>query len=132
VTEILSHRNQKQTSMKNISHLFTITFCVISAHLFAQDKQDQIIATWQTREAHVEIYKVDERFIGNPINSEGERNQQIELLNLEYENGKWIGKIYSKGRDRTWDVVCEIKGDKLLLAVDAGRMSRDLEWTRVN
>ena len=118
--------------MKNISHLFTITFCVISAHLFAQDKQDEIIAIWETREAKVEIYKAEERFIGNPINSEGKRNQQIELLNLEYENGKWVGKIYSKRRDRMWDVVCVIKGDKLLLAVDAGRMSRDLEWTRVN
>jgi hypothetical protein len=117
--------------MKNFSHLFTITFCVISAHLFAQDKQDQIIATWQTREAHVEIYKVDERFIGNPINSEGERNQQIELLNLEYENGKWVGNIFSQKRNRSLDVVCEIEGDKLLLEVSAGRISRDLEWTRV-
>ena len=118
--------------MKTYSTLFATVLCVISTHLFAQDRQDEIIAIWETREARVEIYKADERYIGNPVNPAGERNQQIEVLNLEYREGKWVGKIYSKRTDRTLDVVCKVKGDKLLLEVNAGRMSRDLEWTRVN
>jgi hypothetical protein len=117
--------------MRNIIYLFTITLCVISTHLFAQDKQNEIIAIWDTREAQVEIYKVDDRYIGNPINPEGERNSEIEILNLEYENGKWVGNIFSQKRNRSLDVVCEIEGDKLLLEVSAGRISRDLKWTRV-
>lgn len=110
---------------------FTMILSVISIQAFAQDSQDDIIAIWETPEARVEIYKADGRYIGNPINSEGQRNQQIEVLNLEYEDGKWVGKIYSKRRDRSLDVVCNVKGDRLLLEISAGRISRDLEWTRI-
>lgn len=53
--------------MKNIIHLFTVTLCVISTHLFAQKKQDETIAVWDAGERKVEIYKADERYIGNPI-----------------------------------------------------------------
>jgi uncharacterized protein (DUF2147 family) len=118
--------------MKKISTMFAIALCVISSHLFAQDKQDEIVAIWETPEAKVEIHQVKNRYIGNPINPEGEKNQEIDILNLEYKNGKWVGKIYSMKRDKTWPVVCEIKGDKLLLMINAGRVSRDLEWIKSN
>lgn len=117
--------------MKKISTMFTIALCIVSTYSFAQDRQDEIVAIWETREAKVEIHKVDDRYIGNPINPEGERNQEIEILNLEYEKGKWVGQIYSRKRNRSLDVVCEVRGDKLLLEVDAGYISRDLEWTRI-
>ncbi len=118
--------------MKIIMHLFTIIFCVVSTQLFAQNQQDEIIAIWQTEEAQVEIYKVDEKYIGNPISDEGERNTEIEVLNLEYKNGKWVGKIYSKKRGRLLDVTCQVEGNKLLLEVTARFVSADLEWTKVN
>ena len=118
--------------MKNIILLFTITLCVISTHLFAQDKQDEIIAVWDTGEKKVEIYEVDKRYIGNPINPEGERNPEIEVLNLQYKEGKWVGKIYSQRRGRLLDVECQVEGDKLLLEVNARFISADLEWARVN
>ena len=117
--------------MRIINHLFTIALCIISIHLFAQDKRDEIIAVWDAGERKVEIYKVDERYIGNPINSEGKRNPDIEVLNLQYKEGKWVGKIYSKRRGRLLDVECQVEGDKLLLEVDAGFISRELEWTRI-
>lgn len=118
--------------MKNIIHLFTVTLCVISTHLFAQDKQDEIIAVWDTGERKVEIHKVDESYIGNPINPEGERNPEIEVLNLQYREGKWVGKIYSKRRGRLLDVVCQVEGDELLLEVNGRFISADLKWFRVN
>ncbi len=117
--------------MRNIIYLFAITLCVISTHLFAQNNKDEIIATWETKEAQVEIYKVDDRYIGNPINSEGERNTEIEVLNLEYKNSKWVGKIYSKKRGRILDVSCQVEGNKLLLEVTARFVSTDLEWTKI-
>lgn len=116
--------------MRIMSHLFTISLYVISIPLFAQDKQDEIIAVWETDESKVEIYKVDERYIGNPINSEGERNDEIEVLNLQYKEGKWVGKIYSKRRGRLLDVECELEEDKLLLEVTARFVSVGLEWTK--
>lgn len=120
--------------MRNIIHLFTITLCVLSTNVFAQDKQDkqdEIVAVWDTGETKVEIYKEDNAYLGNPINSEGERNQQIEVLKLEYKEGKWVGKIYSKKRGRLLDVVCEVKGDKLLLEVSARFITGNLEWSQV-
>ncbi len=117
--------------MRKIIYLFAITLFTISAPLLAQDKQDEIIAVWDADETKVEIYKVDGRYIGNPINSEGVRNTEIEVLNLKYKNGKWVGKIYSKKRGRLLDVECQVKGDKLLLEVTARFISTDLEWPKV-
>nr|WP_308992710.1 hypothetical protein [Mariniflexile sp. KMM 9835]MDQ8212272.1 hypothetical protein [Mariniflexile sp. KMM 9835] len=103
----------------------------MSTHLFAQDKQEDIVAVWDAGEAKVEIYKKDERYIGNPINSEGNRNQQIEVLNLEYKEGKWIGKLYSRKGNRLLDVVCEVKEKKLHLEVSTRFATRILEWKQV-
>nr|WKN40296.1 hypothetical protein K4G66_16515 [Tunicatimonas sp. TK19036] len=118
--------------MKTIIHGFTMTLCVLSTHLFAQNKQDEIVAVWDTGEAKVEIYHVDDRYIGNPINAEGERNPDIEILNLEYKEGKWVGTIYARRKNKRLDVECQVEGDVLHLEVDAGLLSRELEWLQVN
>lgn len=124
--------NQNYSSMKNIHPYLALVFCLLSVQLFSQEKQDEIIAIWNTGEAEVAIYQVNEWYIGSPINSEGERNSALEILNLKYEKGKWVGKIYSRKRDKLFDVTCEVEEDKLLLEVSIGFMSRDLEWIRVN
>lgn len=117
-----------------MNYFITIAFFVLSTNLFAQDKQDQqdeIVAVWITAdETKVEIYKEGNVYLGNPINSEGERNMEIEVLNLEYKEGKWVGKIYSKKRGRLLDVECQVESDKLLLEVTARFISADLEWSR--
>jgi len=113
-----------------MKHLLIIALCTISASLFGQQKQDEIIAVWDTGEAKVEIYKIDERYIGNPINPEGKRNTEIEVLNLTYQDGKWVGKIYSKKRGRLLDVECHLEEDKLLLEVTARFVSAELEWVK--
>ncbi len=119
--------------MKNRIHLITIILFTLSTSLIAQDKQDKIVAVWHAEEnTKVEIYKVDKKYIGNPIDSEGNRKTEIEVLNLEYKEGKWLGKIYSKKRGRLLDVECEVNGDKLLLEVSARFMSVDLVWTQVS
>ena len=83
--------------MRTIIHLFTITLCFLSTNIFAQDNQDEIVAVWNTAdETKVEIYKEGNIYLGNPINPEGKRNTEIEVLKLEYKEGKWVGKIYSK------------------------------------
>lgn len=118
--------------MTKIIYSTIITLYLLSCVSFAQDKQDDIIAVWNADETKVEIYKVGENYIGNPINAEGERNTEIEILNLEYKKSKWVGKIYSKRRSKLFDVECQVKGDVLLVKVDAGFRSRTLEWSKVN
>lgn len=129
--EIVSPRNQNYIIMRNIIHLITITLFVLSNNLFAQDKQDEIVAVWDTGETKVEIYKAGNTYLGNPINSDGKRNTEIEVLNLEYKEDKWVGKIYSKKRGRLLDVECLVEGDKLLLEVNARFITADLEWSQV-
>ncbi|MBC3846297.1 hypothetical protein H8K90_07895 [Winogradskyella echinorum] len=103
----------------------------MSCHLFAQDKEDRIIAVWDTGEAKVDIYKSDKMYIGHPLNSKGERNDKIEVLNLKYKEGKWVGKIYSKKRGKLLDVKCKVEDDKLLLEVTARFISTNLQWSQV-
>ena len=110
--------------------LLAAAFCIISFQLFASEKQDAIIAVWNTGEVNVEVYKSNERYIGNPVNSEGKLVKEVEILNLEFKNGKWVGKIYSKKRDRLMNVECLVKGGKLYLTVSAGIASKELEWIR--
>ena len=118
--------------MRTIIYLLTITLCFLSTNIFAQDKQDEIVAVWNTaNETKVEIYKEGNIYLGNPIDSKGKRNTEIEVLKLEYKEGTWVGKIYSKKRGRLLDVVCEMKVDKLLLKVSARFITGDLEWSRV-
>jgi len=118
--------------MKYFTHYLVISLSIITSKGFAQDDQDQIIGFWDTGKAKVEIYESDGRYIGNPINPEGARNEQIEILNLEYKDRKWLGQIFSVERKKRMDVICEVKGETLKLEVKAGFMTRDLEWTRTN
>ena len=117
--------------MKYTQYWFMVVLCAINTPLFAQQKPDDIIAVWDTGEKKVEIYKVAESYLGNPIDAEGERNTEIEVLNLKFTEGKWVGKIYSKRRGRLLDVACQLEGDKLLLAVTGRFVELDLVWARV-
>ena len=120
--------------MRNMNHLITIVLFVLSTSLFAQDKQDQqdeIVAVWITEdETKVEIHKEGDTYLGNPISPEGERNTEIEVLNLKYKEGKWVGKIYSKKRGRLLDVECQVEGDILHLEITARFISADRQWSR--
>ena len=106
--------------------------CSLSIHVAAQNPTDAIVAIWDAGKVHVEIYQSGDRYIGNPINEKGERIQEIEILNLEFKDDKWVGKLYAKKRDKYFDVVCQVEGDKLLQEVDAGFTTRNVEWTKVN
>lgn len=118
--------------MGNTIHFITIILCILSANVQAQGKKDQIIGVWDTGEAKVEIHKEDNTYLGNPINSKGEQNDNVEVLHLTYTEGKWVGKIYSKKRGRLLDVECQVKGDTLLLEVSTRLRTVGLEWARVH
>lgn len=118
--------------MKYLSKLLFLGLLLLLAEVSsAQSDQDAIVGTWDASERKVEIYKSGERFIGNPIGPDGTRMDKVEMLNLEYKDGKWVGKIYVEKRDRSFEVVCEVQDNKLLLNVDGGAISKKMEWTRI-
>ncbi|NJL12374.1 MAG: hypothetical protein HC913_04830 [Microscillaceae bacterium] len=118
--------------MNHLSKLLFLGLLLLAEVSFAQNNQDAIVGTWDANERKVEIYKSGERFIGNPIGPDGKRMDKVEILNLEYKDGKWVGKLYAEKRDRLLEVVCEVKDNKLFLDVDGGVVSKKAEWTRIN
>jgi len=108
--------------------LLTLTLALLSGSLFAQDG---IIGVWDTGEGNVEVYKTGDKFLGNPIVSSGVRRTELEILNLEYENERWKGKLYAIKNDKLVYVECRIKDEELHLRVKAGIMKRTIKWIRI-
>lgn len=118
--------------MKQLSKILFLGLFIIARASTAQNNPDAITGTWDADERTVEVYKSGVRFIGNPIGPDGNRIEKVEILNLEYKDGKWMGKLYAEKRDRTFDVECEMENaSKLLLEVDLGMISKGFEWTRI-
>ena len=118
--------------MHTFSKLLLLTLALLSLVPAAAQKSDAILGTWDADKTKVEIFKSGDDFIGHPLNRKGVRMEKIELLNLSYADGKWIGKLYNKRKDKLFDVVCEVEGNQLLLEVDAGVATRTVEWSRVD
>jgi len=117
--------------MKKLATLFALALLFIVSSSSAQENQDAIIGTWDADERTIEIHKSGDKFIGNPVGPKGKRIEKVEILNLGYKDDKWVGSLYAEKRDKTFDVVCEVLDNKLMLKVDAGFISREVEWTRI-
>lgn len=117
--------------MKNPTRLFSIALCIFSLSSFSQIATDKIVGTWDADKTKVQVYKAADKFIGNPLDKEGKKIESVKMLDLTYEDGKWIGVLYNKKKDKTFDVTCTVKGEKLILEVDAGFMTKEVQWTRV-
>ena len=117
--------------------------------------QDEITGTWLTQEQNskVEIYKNGTGYHGkivwleNPTNKKGDpvtdrnnpdknlKNRPIMgldmLQDLQYQEGKWIGKIYSPKRGLTLDAELMVEGgNQLKVKVSRWGFTREQLWTR--
>lgn len=117
--------------MKYLVHILFLTALVLADKSLAQENPDAIIGHWDADNKTIEVYKSGDKFIGNPISPEGNRIEKIQVLNLTYADKKWVGKLYSKKKDRRFDVVCQVIDDKMLVKVNAGFVSKEVEWTRL-
>ncbi len=119
--------------MNNLRILFIaiIAMLTFSPMVTAQQTEDDIVGIWDAGERKVEIRKVEDRYIGSPIDTLGVRRDEVEVLNLQYNKGKWKGKLYSVKKDKWMSVECTIKEEELELRVKAGIMKKTLNWARV-
>jgi uncharacterized protein (DUF2147 family) len=130
-------------------------FLVMAA--FQAQAQNSIEGIWLTEEgsSKIEIYQKGERYFGkvvwmeqpmdrkgNPITDRNNpdsnlRNRQLMgidmLQNLQYQSGKWYGKLYAPKRGITTDVVIVAKEvDKLQVNISYQGFTRQQIWTRAN
>ena len=119
--------------MRTIITLAAIATLLSTTQLAAQTQADAIIALWDTGEVQVEVIKSEEgRYIGNPVKPDGTINTAINILDLEYADSQWSGKVYNRDKEKYFDVVCELSGDTLILKVTAGFIKRTVEWAKAN
>ena len=91
--------------MLRVSSLILMIITVASADSFSQNNSDAIISVWDTDKGLVEIYQNNDSFIGNPIDANGNKNKQVEILKLVYSDSEWKGKIYNKKKNKVFDSI---------------------------
>ena len=52
------------------------------------------------------------------------------LKAVKLDGKAWKGKLYSAKRGKWYDVTITRKGDQVFATIDAGLMSKTLEWTK--
>jgi len=115
-----------------LSNLLFLGLMLAAMVSSAQSGEDAIVGNWNAKAMKVEVYKSGDRYIGNPLGPDGKRNEEVEILNLTYKDNQWVGQLFAVKRERLFDVVCEVEGEKIVLNIDAGVVSREVEWTRIN
>lgn len=133
---------------------FVVLALVIIISSFT-NPQDEILGTWIPEEGNskVEIYKKDGRYFGkvawlaqttdkkgrelrdrnNPDKTLRERPiLGIDMLqNLEYQDGKWVGKLYAPKKGKTLDASVKLVGnDELELTISVYSFSKTQTWKR--
>ena len=118
--------------MKTLAVLLALVFASSTPHLMPLDSSDDIVGVWATNleDVEVEVYEKDGHYIGNPLDEDGNRNEELTMLDLEYKKDRWVGKIFVKRRNKYFDVEAQLEGEKLMLTIEAGRRTRKVEWTR--
>lgn len=96
--------------------------------------QQSIVGIWNTGKDNtmVEIKSENGLYSGKIVSSDNVNAKKGTLLlkDVKSVNGKWRGKMYAPKKQEWFDTVIELKGDKLLLTVKSGMMSKTVEWTK--
>ena len=115
--------------MKNIFLVIVLSLTGIS--VFAQS---DISGTWNTGEQNtvINIEQDNGIYIGKIISSDNPEVKTGILLVKELRQTKntWKGKLYAPRRNEWYDADFVRKGDKLLIKISVGFFSKTIEWTR--
>ena len=113
--------------------LLGLMICGSVAIANAQEEADDILGKWEGRNGTVEISKVDDKYIGHPIDSDGTKDEDVEMLSVTYGSDNWTGQLYIQQRDTHADVECKLDDEgNLVLNVSMGFMKREVTWNRLN
>ena len=138
-------------NMKKGLTAFVLMLTMISMAL----GQDEITGTWLTQQQNskVEIYKNGTGYFGKivwlerptdkngkPVTDRNNPDKSLKgrpimgldmLQDLQYQEGKWVGKIYSPKRGLTLDAELIVEGgDRLKVSVSRWGFTREQLWTR--
>lgn len=111
-----------------------LVFCALFSFITLNTKPS-FLGIWDigNNNTKVEIMENSGVYSGKIISSD---NSKIKvgtpfLKDIKLEDGEWKGQLYNIKKGKWYDIVLEEKeGKKLLVTVDAGFVSKILEWTK--
>ena len=110
-----------------------ISLCLLLSAL-SLSAQDTLTGIWNTGQENtkIEITEADGVFTGAIHSSDNEKAKiGAQLLKEVKPSGEaWKGKLYSAKRGKWYNAELKPEGNKLLVTVKAGFMSKTIEWTK--
>lgn len=96
--------------------------------------QESITGIWNTgnQNTKIEVKENNGMYGGNIISSDNAKakiGKQL-IKDVKSKNGEWKGKIYSVKKEKWMDAIFKEKDDILFITVEAGFMSKTIEWTK--
>ncbi|MCR9288530.1 MAG: DUF2147 domain-containing protein [Bacteroidetes bacterium] len=109
------------------------TFCILLSSI-TMNAQQSITGIWNIGNDNTKIEITEDNGVyGAKIVSSDNAKAKIGsefLKDVKSVGGEWEGKLYNAKKNKWYDVVLKEKGDQLMATVDAGMMSKTLEWTK--
>jgi uncharacterized protein (DUF2147 family) len=118
--------------MKILKNIFTVLiFSFFSFNSFAQTN---VTGNWSDGEQNtvIKIVQSNEVYMGKIVSSDNPKAEIGKLMvkDLKKVNGEWKGKVYSPKRKEWYDAEFIPKGNKLLIEVSVGWLSKTVEWIK--
>ncbi len=107
---------------------------ILLLSLAGMQAQTAPTGVWNTGEDNtlVEITKVGGSYVGKLISSDNPDAKIGNLLlkDLKSVGGEWKGQLYAPNRGAWYEATVEAKGDRLVIKVGSGFMSKTIEWAK--
>ncbi len=107
---------------------------LFSLFALSMNAQKSIQGTWHTGEDNtlIEIKEVNGVCNGELLstNKADAKIGAVVLKDVKATGSKWKGKLYSPKKKDWFDAEFETKGEKLIITVKSGFMSKTVHWTK--
>ncbi len=114
--------------MKSLTYL--AVFLLTSFSVNAKGTSLDIAGVWHTgnNNSLVKIATNEGLMVGRLIKSDKAKVGTLILSELKQQKSYWLAKVYSIKRDQFFPAKVTRKDNKLLLKVDAGFFTKEIEW----
>lgn len=127
-------KKQLLQSLKKIFKMryLSVLFFVVFTTLFV-NAQQTIEGLWNTGTDNttIEISKLDGTIVGKTYSSDNSaiKKGKVIIKDVTSKKGVWQGKLYAAKKEKWLDATFVKKGNKLVVTISSGLMSRTIEWT---
>ena len=118
----------------NIHSIGILLFMLLSFNMSAQPSVEDLKGTWKGWDKLIKIYEDNNGLQGIYVDESGEQSQKERVLHdLVKKNNKWLGKSYSKKRNKsTKTEFTLISPGKLKVKLIIGLFSKSFIWKKID